>query len=184
MAKLQPWTGLSRKRRTMLTLFPYFEKVIRVDGWVPKGLWRIEEIPFISIIAQSFQTRGRTLPLLSNLLSSGQCGLSKKGRWVSKTVHFISQAFQGVEERYPQMEKLAIYACNYATKAQVIFPSTYDHSPNRSTPEKSHEQPWGCWTNDFMGDRTQWIWYTVPPANCNKRASHGWVHHQIRSFRR
>ena len=58
-----------------------------------------------------------------------------------KPVHFISQAFQGVDERYPQMEKLVIYACNYATKAQVIFPSTYDHSPNKSTPEKSHKQP-------------------------------------------
>ena len=78
---------------------------------------------------------------LAILQAAVSAALVREEDGCQKPVHFISQAFQGVEERYPQMEKLAIYACNYATKAQVIFPSTYDHSPNKSTPEKSHKQP-------------------------------------------
>ena len=105
----------------MSSLLLHFEKIIWVDGWVPKGLQRIEEIPFIFAIAKSVQTRGRTLPLLSNFTSSGQYGLSKKGRWVSRPVYFISRAFQGAEERYPQMDKLAFVLVTATRKLKPYF---------------------------------------------------------------
>ena len=125
--------------RQMSTFLPHFKKIIRVDGWVPEGLWRIEEIPFISAITQSVPTRGRNLLLLSNFTSSGQCGLSKKGRWVSKTCLLYKPGIPRSRREVPPNREIGICASNYDTKAQAILPGIYNHSLDRSALEKSHE---------------------------------------------
>ena len=48
---------------------PFFRTLRKSFEWTDECHKAFEEIPFISAIAQSIQTRGRTLPLLSNLAS-------------------------------------------------------------------------------------------------------------------
>ena len=50
-------------------------------------------------------------------------------------VYFISMAFRGAEERYPQMEKLAF------ALVTAVLPGPYHHSFDGSAPENSHEKP-------------------------------------------
>ena len=125
----------------MSTLLLHFEKVIGVDGWMPEGLWRIEEIPFISAIAQSIQTRRRTLPLVSNLASSSQCGLSKWGRWVSKTRLLYKPSIPRSRKEVPPNGETSICTCNCSTKAQAVFPGTYNHSLDVQPLRKAMSSP-------------------------------------------
>ena len=92
---------------------------------MPEGIRGLEEIPFIPTTSLPIQTKRRTLPLHSDFASSSQCGLSKRSGRIATTVHFISRAFRGAEERYPRMEKLAF---TLVTATQKLKPYLQAHT--------------------------------------------------------
>ena len=120
---------------------PFFRTLRKSFEWTDKCQKTFEELKkYLSSLPLLNPSKpGKTLPLLSNLVSSGQCGLCKKRRWVSKTRLLYKPGIPRRRKEVPPNGETSIYACNCGTKAQVVFLGAYNHNLDGSTLEKSHK---------------------------------------------
>ena len=88
---------------------------------MPKGIRRLEEIPFVLTTTQPIQAGRRTLPLHSGSYVAVSAALVREEEGLQRPVYFISRAFRGVEERYPRMEKLAFAFVTVTRKLKQYF---------------------------------------------------------------
>ena len=99
------------------------EKGLYLDGRMSKILRRTQAVSDIPTIVEPFQ-QGETLSLylaVSSTAVSSALIWEKGGTQLS--VYYTSKAFQGVEERYPAMEKLALALVIATRKLRPYFQS-------------------------------------------------------------
>ena len=95
---------------------------------MPEGIRGLEEIPFVSTIAQPIQTRRRALPVHSGFTSSGQRSPSNRGGRKTTTHLFCKWGISGRRREVPLDGKISLRTGNESIEAQVVLLSSYHYS--------------------------------------------------------
>ncbi|KAL0398112.1 UNVERIFIED_CONTAM: Ribonuclease HI [Sesamum radiatum] len=87
------------------------------------SLRKPEKVPHFTTTLDKAETRRNVVPIFGDIRGGSKCGLGKREAREHQPIYYVSKTLQGPEERYPQIEKLALALVTAARKLRPYFQS-------------------------------------------------------------